>query len=80
MGDKRSVLARIFVIVAMLHDWTTRRRVHPTDLWGFAIRPLSGPGRAALGKAAAWPSFAGYSWSNGRQTGRAPPGGGATAR
>jgi len=58
MGDKRSVLARIFVIGAMLHDWTTRRRVHPTDLWGFAIRLLSGPGRAALGKAVAWPSFA----------------------
>ncbi len=62
MGDKRSVLplflTLIFVIVAMLHDWTTRRRVHPTDLWDFAIRLLSGPGRAALGKAAAWPSFA----------------------
>jgi hypothetical protein len=60
--EKRSLLAMfltlIFVAVAMLHDWTTRRRVHPIYIWGGAIILISGPLRAALGNSVAWQSFA----------------------
>jgi hypothetical protein len=60
--DKRSALASFltlaFVIVAMIHDWKTRRRVHPVYIWGGAIMLVSGPLRAALGNSAAWQSFA----------------------
>jgi hypothetical protein len=62
MVDKRSLLAMfltlVFVVVAMLHDWKTRRRVHPIYIWGGAIILISGPLRAALGNSAAWQSFA----------------------
>ncbi|MSU23071.1 MAG: hypothetical protein EXS32_04525 [Opitutus sp.] len=60
--DKRSLLAMfltlIFVVVAMIHDWMSRRRVHPVYRWGGAILLLSGPGRAAFGNSAAWQAFA----------------------
>src|SRR4029077_14700951 len=40
MVDKRSLLAMFltlgFVVVAMIHDWRSRRRVHPIYLWGGA--------------------------------------------
>jgi hypothetical protein len=62
MVDKRSVLALFltlgFVIVAMLHDWISRRRVHPVYLWGGAVLLVSGPLRAALGNSAAWQAIA----------------------
>jgi hypothetical protein len=62
MVDKRSVLAMfltlIFVVVAMAHDWKTRRRVHPIYIWGGVILLVSGPLRFALGSSAAWHSFA----------------------
>jgi hypothetical protein len=62
MVDKRSVLAMfltlIFVVVAMIHDWQSRRRVHPIYIWGGAILLVSGPLRFALGNSAAWQRFA----------------------
>jgi hypothetical protein len=62
MVDKRSVLALfltlVFVVVAMIHDWKTRGRVHPVYLWGGAIILLSGPLRAVVGNSAAWQAFA----------------------
>jgi hypothetical protein len=62
MVDKRSVLAMFltlgFVVVAMIHDWKSRRRIHPIYIWGGLLLLLSGPGRAALGNSAAWQSFA----------------------
>jgi hypothetical protein len=62
MVDKRSVLAMFltlaFVVVAMIHDWKSRRRVHPIYLWGGAILLVSGPLRFALGSSAAWQQFA----------------------
>jgi len=62
MVDKRSVLASfltlIFVVVAMIHDWRTRRRVHPVYIWGGLILLLAGPLRAALANTAAWQAFA----------------------
>ena len=60
--DKRSVLASFltlgFVVVAMIHDWKFRRRVHPIYLCGGVILLVSGPLRAAIGNSAAWQSFA----------------------
>jgi hypothetical protein len=60
--DKRSVLAMFltlsFVVVAMIHDWRSRRRVHWVYIVGGVILLLSGPLRAAIGNTAAWQSFA----------------------
>jgi hypothetical protein len=53
-----SFLTLIFVVVAMLHDWKSDRRVHPVYIWGGAILLVSGPLRAVLGNSAAWQSFA----------------------
>jgi hypothetical protein len=62
MVDKRSVLAMFltvgFVVVAMIYDWLTRRRVHPVYIVGGLILLVSGPLRAAIGNSAAWQSFA----------------------
>jgi hypothetical protein len=62
MVDKRSVLAMFltvgFVIVAMIHDWLSRRRVHPIYIAGAVILLVSGPLRAVIGNSAAWQSFA----------------------
>jgi hypothetical protein len=62
MVDKRSVLAMFltvgFVVVAMIHDWRTRRRVHPIYIVGGVILLVSGPLRAVIGNSAAWQSFA----------------------
>jgi hypothetical protein len=64
MVDKRAVLAMfltlIFVVVAMIHDWKSRHRVHPIYIWGGLLILISGPGRAALGNSALWQSFAGF--------------------
>ena len=60
--DKRSILASfltlIFVVVAMLHDWKSRRRVHPVYVWGGVILLVAGPLRAVIGNTAAWQAFA----------------------
>ena len=60
--DKRSLLAMFltlaFVVVAMIHDWLSRRRVHPVYLFGGLILLVSGPLRAAIAHTAAWESFA----------------------
>jgi hypothetical protein len=62
MVDKRSVLAMFltlgFVVVAMIHDWLSRRRVHPVYIVGGVILLVSGPLRAVVGNSAAWQSFA----------------------
>jgi hypothetical protein len=62
MVDKRSVLAMFltvsFVVVAMIHDWLSRRRVHPVYIVGGVILLVSGPLRAVIGNSAAWQSFA----------------------
>jgi hypothetical protein len=60
--EKRSVLAMFltvgFVVVAMIHDWLTRRKVHPIYIFGGLILLVSGPLRAVISKTAAWESFA----------------------
>jgi hypothetical protein len=47
-----------FVVVAMIHDWLTRRRVHLIYICGGLILLVSGPLRAVVGKTAAWQAFA----------------------
>jgi hypothetical protein len=47
-----------FVVVAMIQDWLSRRRVHPVYVVGGLILLVSGPLRAAIGNSAAWQSFA----------------------
>lgn len=60
--DHRAVLASFltlgFVVVAMVHDWKSRRRVHPIYIYGGVILLLAGPLRAAIAQTAAWQSFA----------------------
>jgi len=60
--DGRSVLASFltlaFVVVAMIHDWLSRRKVHPIYICGLLILFVSGPLRAAVAKTPAWESFA----------------------
>ena len=62
MVGNRSLLAMFltlaFVVVAMIHDWLSRRRVHPVYIFGGLILLVSGPLRAAVAKSAAWQSFA----------------------
>jgi len=62
MVDKRSLLAMFltlaFVVVAMIHDWLSRRRVHPVYIVGGLILLVSGPLRAVIANSAAWQSFA----------------------
>jgi len=62
MVDRRSVLAMFltvgFVVVAMIHDWLSRRRVHWVYIVGGVLLLVSGPLRAVLGNSAAWQSFA----------------------
>ena len=52
------VLSLVFVVAAMVHDWTSRRRVHPLYLWGGLVILLSGPVRSGIGHTAAWQAFA----------------------
>jgi hypothetical protein len=47
-----------FVIVAMIHDWISRRRVHPLYIWGGVILLVAGPLRAAVANTPAWQAFA----------------------
>jgi hypothetical protein len=53
-----SMLTLLFVVVAMVHDWRNRGRVHSIYLWGGAIMLVSGPLRALLGPTAAWHAVA----------------------
>ena len=51
-------LSLLFVIAAMIHDWKSRRRLHPLYIWGGLIVLLSGPVRSGIGHTSAWQSFA----------------------
>lgn len=52
------LLTVAFVVVAMIHDWKTRRRVHLVYILGAVIIFASGPLRAAIANTSAWQSFA----------------------
>ena len=51
-------LSLLFVVAGMIHDWKTRRRIHPLYLWGAILIFLSGPLRSAIGHTSAWQTFA----------------------
>jgi hypothetical protein len=50
-------LADIFLIVAVVYDLVTRRRVHPVWLWGGSLLILSQPLRLMLAQTEAWAAF-----------------------
>lgn len=47
-----------FVVVAMIHDWVSRRRVHPVFVIGGVILLVAGPLRAAIADTPAWLTIA----------------------
>jgi hypothetical protein len=51
-------LSLLFIVAGMIHDWKTRRRVHPLYIVGAVIIFLSGPVRSAIGHTEVWQSFA----------------------
>lgn len=53
-----SFLTLGFVVVAMIHDWKTRRRVHALYIAGGIILLVAGPLRAAIANTAPWQAFA----------------------
>ena len=51
-------LTFLFVIVAGVYDFLTRRRVHPAYLWGGGLFLLSQPLRLAISRTGAWHALA----------------------
>jgi hypothetical protein len=51
-------LAFVFLLVAILYDLLSRRRVHPAYLWGGALLVASVPARLIVSGTAAWRSVA----------------------
>ena len=51
-------LTALFIVAGVIHDVTSRGRVHPVYLWGGAAFVASVPLRLALSSTAAWLSFA----------------------
>jgi hypothetical protein len=47
-----------FVLLGVVYDFVTRRRVHPVYVWGGAALILSVPLRLAISNTAAWKAFA----------------------
>jgi hypothetical protein len=52
-------LTLLFVVIAAIYDFVTRRRVHRVYLWGAALIVVSIPLRLAISSTAAWRAFAG---------------------
>ena len=52
-------LSFLFVVVAAIYDFVTRRRVHKVYLWGGALILVSVPLRLAISSTGAWRSLAG---------------------
>ena len=51
-------ISLLFVIAAMIHDWTSRRRINWVYVGGGIFIFLSGPLRSAVGHSAPWRAFA----------------------
>ncbi len=51
-------LAFLFVVIAGIYDFLSRRRVHKAYLWGGAILAVSVPLRLAVSKTEAWRTLA----------------------
>lgn len=50
----------LLVLAGPIHDWITRRRVHPVYIWGGLLILASFPLRRAIGNSEAWRSFAAW--------------------
>jgi hypothetical protein len=53
-------LTFVFLLVAVIYDLTTRRRVHPVYLWGGALLVASVPLRMMISSTAPWQAFAAF--------------------
>jgi hypothetical protein len=51
-------LSFLFVVVAGIYDFVSRRRVHKVYFWGGALIAVSVPLRVAIGKTGAWRTLA----------------------
>ncbi len=54
------LLALAFAAAQPLHDWLTRRRIHPVGLWGGFVFSASLPLRVVAGRTDAWHAFMGW--------------------
>ncbi|HXE80853.1 MAG TPA: hypothetical protein VNK41_08895 [Vicinamibacterales bacterium] len=53
-------LAFVFLVLGILYDWQSRRRVHPVYIWGGLVLVLSVPLRLLLSGTAAWQAVAAF--------------------
>ena len=53
-------LTDLFIVVLLVYDLATRRRVHPATIWGGLLIVASQPLRLMLSGTAAWMAFAGW--------------------
>ena len=53
-------LTFIFLAIAMVYDYASRRRVHPIYVWGGVVLVVAVPGRLMLSETGAWQSFAAF--------------------
>ena len=51
-------LALLFVVVGIVYDKVTRRRIHPVYVWGGGLLALSVPPRLAVSETDGWRAFA----------------------
>ena len=51
-------LAFVFILVGIIYDFASRRRVHPVYVWGGGALVLSVPLRLAISSTDAWKSLA----------------------
>jgi len=53
-------LTFIFLLIAIVYDWVSRRRVHPAYIWGGALFVASVPLRLMVSGTEAWVAFADF--------------------
>lgn len=51
-------LTAIFLLIAVVYDWVSRRRVHPVYIWGGGLFIVSVPLRLMISGTAPWRAFA----------------------
>ena len=56
-------LTDLFIVVMLVYDLATRRRVHPATVWGGLVLVASQPLRLMISGTAAWTAFA--AWATG---------------
>jgi hypothetical protein len=53
-------LADLFIVVMLVYDLSTRRKVHPATIWGGLLIVASQPLRLMISGTPAWLAFAGW--------------------